>query len=205
MSDQPRVEFLFDFGSPNAYLCHRVIPAIQARTGVPFTYTPILLGGVFKATGNQSPATAFAHIRNKLAYENLEIARFVRKHAIAEFVFNPFFPINTLNLMRGAIAAQRLGVFEAYVDAVFRHMWGEPKKMDDPEVVQAALVQSGLPAADLIALSQTPEVKAELIANTEQAVEHGVFGAPSFFVGEEMWFGKDRLGDVEEAIRLARR
>uniref|UniRef100_B0T9K2 2-hydroxychromene-2-carboxylate isomerase n=1 Tax=Caulobacter sp. (strain K31) TaxID=366602 RepID=B0T9K2_CAUSK len=201
MSD-PKVEFLFDFGSPNAYLSHRVIPAITARTGVAFIYVPVLLGGIFKATGNQSPGTAFAHIRNKLAYETLEIERFVERHGLHEYLFNPFFPVNTLNLMRGAVAAQKLGLLAVYVDEVFRHMWAQPKKLDEPDVLLAALRESGLggQAETILSLSQTPEVKSDLIANTEAAVARGVFGAPSFFVDGALYFGKDRLGDVEKAI-----
>ena len=200
VSNLPQVEFLFDFGSPNAFLCHRVIPAIEARTGVRFDYVPVLLGGIFKATGNQSPATAFANIRNKPEYEQLEIERFVRKHGIKGFGYSPFFPVNTLALMRGAIAARTLGVFDRYVDEVFRHMWVDHKKLDDPAVLAAALTESGFDAKRLIEASSTPAVKAELIANTQRAVDRGAFGAPTFFIDDELWFGKDRLNDVEQAI-----
>jgi 2-hydroxychromene-2-carboxylate isomerase len=194
------VEFHFDFGSPNAYLAHRVIPAMEARTGVRFRYVPVLLGGVFKATGNRSPVEAFAGIRNKLAYEQLEIQRFINRYGIEEFRPNPFFPVNTLAIMRGAAAAELDGTLAAYVNAVFHHMWEAPKKMDDPEVIRAALEDSGLDAAAIIARTQDPDVKAKLIANTEQSVARGTFGAPTFFVGNAIWFGKDRLRDVEEAI-----
>ena len=134
------VEFHFDFGSPNAYLAHLVIPEIEARTGAKFAYVPVLLGGVFKLTGNRSPAEAFGGIRNKLEYERLETERFLKRHGITAFRRNPFFPVNTLTVMRGAIAAQRLGVFERYVDEIYRHMWSEPKKLDDPAVLQATLL-----------------------------------------------------------------
>jgi 2-hydroxychromene-2-carboxylate isomerase len=194
-----RVDFLFDFGSPNAFRAHRVIPGIERRTGARFDYTPVLLGGIFKATGNKSPMEAFGHIPSKMAYEQLETQRFIRRHAIADFRFNPFFPVNTLNLMRMAVAAQAEGILLRYMDAVFHHMWIEPKKMDDPEVVKAALAQSGLDPA-LFDRAQAPEVKARLIANTESAVKRGVFGIPTFFVGDDMFFGKDRLRDVEEAV-----
>ncbi len=196
----PSVEFLFDFGSPNAFFAHRVIPEIEKRTGARFAYTPVLLGGIFKATGNQSPMQAFGHIKNKLAYEQLETERFIRRHHIDDFTFNPFFPINTLNLMRMAVAAQAEGTLPRYMDAVFRGMWIEPKKMDDPEIAKAALAAAGLDPA-LYERGQAPEVKAGLIANTEAAVARGAFGIPTFFVGQEMFFGKDRLRDVEEAIR----
>ena len=194
-----QAEFHFDFGSPNAYLAHKVLPGIEARTGVAFAYVPILLGGVFKLTNNRSPAESLAGIRNRLDYEWLETDRFVRRHGL-KFARNPFFPVNTLAIMRGAVAAQELGVFTAYVDAVFDHMWAEPKKMDDPAVIGAALASSGLPAAELVALAQTQPVKDRLLANTTASVERGAFGAPTFFVGDEIYFGKDRLRDVEEAL-----
>jgi 2-hydroxychromene-2-carboxylate isomerase len=195
-----RVEFHFDFGSPNAYLSHVVIPRIEQRTGAKFEYVPILLGGVFKLTNNRSPVESYAGVRNKLPYEQLETQRFIRKHGIADFQFNPFFPVNTLALMRGAIAAQRLGVFVHYVDQMFRYMWAQPRKMDDPEVLRATLQESGFDAAKLLALSQDQSVKDELAANTARSVERGTFGAPTFFVGDDIYFGKDRLRDVEEAI-----
>ena len=196
----PAVEFHFDFGSPNAYLCHLVIPEIEKRTGATFEYVPILLGGVFKLTGNRSPAESLVGIKNKPGYERLETERFVRRHAITRFRQNPFFPVNTLMLMRGAVAAQTLGIFERYVDEVYRHMWADPKKMDDPEVLRAALDESGLPTARLFELVQSQDVKDRLMENTQRSVELGTFGSPTFFVGDEIFFGKDRLRDVEEEI-----
>jgi 2-hydroxychromene-2-carboxylate isomerase len=192
--------FYFDFGSPNAYLSHRVIPDIEARTGARFDYVPVLLGGLFKLTNNQPPMVAFGAVKNKLAYEAKETERFVRRHGLSEFTFNPNFPVNTLQLMRGAVAAQDLGVFGAYVEAVFRDMWATPKKMDDPEVFRAALEAAGLPAAAIIDKTQDQTVKDRLAANTQAAFEHGAFGSPSFLVGDELFFGKDRLRDVEEEI-----
>jgi 2-hydroxychromene-2-carboxylate isomerase len=195
-----KVEFHFDFGSPNAYLAHLVIPEIERRTGTKFEYVPILLGGVFKMTNNRSPAASMAGIKNRLEYEALERERFVRRHNITQFKWSPFFPVNTLLIMRGSIAAQLDGVFERYVDEMFRHMWAEPKKMDDPEVVRSALEESGFNAASLMARTQEPEVKDRLLANTQASVARGTFGAPTFFVGDEIFFGKDRLRDVEEEI-----
>ena len=195
-----KVEFHFDFGSPNAYLSHVVIPEIERRTGVEFEYVPILLGGVFKLTNNRSPAESLAGIKNKPEYERLEMSRFIRRHRITRFRLNPFFPVNTLTLMRGAIAARSLAVFDRYVDEIFRHMWADPKKMDDPSVLSAALEESGLDGDRLLELVQTREIKDELLANTERSVERGTFGAPTFFVGDEIFFGKDRLRDVEERI-----
>jgi 2-hydroxychromene-2-carboxylate isomerase len=194
------VEFHFDFGSPNAYLSHLVIPDIERRTGARFTYVPILLGGVFKLTNNRSPAETLAGIKNKPDYEKLETRRFIARHGITRFAPNPFFPVNTMALMRGAIAAQKLSVFERYVDEVYRHMWADPKKMDDLEVLHAALAESELDADAIFALAQTAEVKGELLANTQRSVERGTFGSPTFFVGDEIFFGKDRLRDVEEAV-----
>ena len=129
-----KVEFHFDFGSPNAYLAHLIVPHIEQRTGVKFKYVPVLLGGVFKLTNNRSPAVSMLGIKNRLEYEELERQRFVRRHNITRFTWNPFFIVNTLFIMRGAIAAEIEGVFERYVDEVFRHMWAEPKKMDIPRL-----------------------------------------------------------------------
>jgi 2-hydroxychromene-2-carboxylate isomerase len=199
-----QVEFHFDFGSPNAYLAHLVIPEIERRTGAKFDYVPVLLGGVFKLTNNRSPAESLAGIKNKPEYERLETERFIKRHGITRYQRNPFFPVNTLNMMRGAVAAQGLGVFARYVDEIYRHMWAEPKKMDDPDVLRAVLTESKLEVEPLLALAQTAEVKDGLRANTERSVARGAFGSPTFFVRDEIFFGKDRLRDVEEAI-LARR
>lgn len=196
----PTVQFLFDFGSPNAYLCHRVIPAIEARTGVPFVYQPILLGGLFKLANNRSPAEAFADIPNKRAYDRLEVDRFVARHGLANYRFNPFFPINTLQLMRGAVAAQKLDCFAPYVEAVYVAMWERGLDMGQAAVVTATLEEAGLPAAQLLATAQDADVKAQLLANTNEAHARGAFGSPSFLVGDELFFGKDRLREVEEEI-----
>ncbi len=194
------VKFLFDFGSPNAFLAHRVIPGIEQRTGATFDYVPVLLGGLFKLTGNQSPATAFAGILNKPDYERLEVERFLNRHAITDFTFNPFFPINTLHLMRGAIAAQQLGVFAAYVSRVFDDMWVRGLDLGQPNLLGNSLTDAGLPAEQLFALAQSPQVKQQLLDNTQAAFAAGAFGSPSFLVGDQLYFGKDRLRDVEEAI-----
>jgi 2-hydroxychromene-2-carboxylate isomerase len=194
------VEFHFDLGSPNAYLSHLVVPEIEKRTGVKFEYVPILLGGVFKLTNNRSPAESLRGIRNKPEYERLETRRFIQSHGITRYQPNPYFPVNTLMMMRGAIAAQSLGVFERYVNEMFRNMWAEPKKMDDPQVWRAALDESGLPTARILELIEAPHVKAQLLENTQRSVEHGTFGSPTFYVGDEIFFGKDRLREVEEMI-----
>ncbi|HEX7035091.1 MAG TPA: 2-hydroxychromene-2-carboxylate isomerase [Pseudomonadales bacterium] len=194
------VEFFFDFGSPNAYLAHLVIPAVEARTGATFRYVPILLGGVFKATNNVSPAVALKGIRNKPEYVALETRRFLERYGVPGYQPNPYFPVNTLLLMRGAIVAEQQGFFERYVDEMYRHMWREPKKMDDPEVVAAALAESGLPVAAILEGVQQPEVKQRLIDNTEDAVARGVFGSPSFIVDGELYFGKEKLREIEDWV-----
>lgn len=194
-------QFLFDFGSPNAFLSHEAIPAIEQRTGVKFEYVPVLLGGIFKATNNRSPAETLAGVKNKREFQKLETERFVRRFQVKPYVWNPFFPVNTLNLMRAAVAAQFEGMFEPYIEAAFHHMWVEPKKMDDPDVAMKALAASGLDAAKLFARAQQADVKARLIENTQSAVERGAFGSPTFFVGAEMFFGKEQLRDVEELVR----
>lgn len=194
----PAPQFLFDFGSPNAFLAHEAIPAIEQRIGTRFDYVPVLLGGIFKATNNKSPAETLAGVKNKREFHVIETERFVKRYAVKPYVWNPHFPVNTLNLMRAAVAAQLEGVFEKYVDAAFHHMWVEPKKMDDLETAVAALNSSGLDGKALLTRAQEPDVKARLIANTEDAVQRGAFGSPTFFVGKEMFFGKEQLRDVED-------
>jgi 2-hydroxychromene-2-carboxylate isomerase len=193
-------QFLFDFGSPNAFLSHEAIPAIEQRTGVKFEYIPVLLGGIFKATNNKSPAETLAGVKNKREFHAIETERFVKRFHVKPYTWNPFFPINTLNLMRAAVAAQSEGVFEKYVAAAFHHMWEEPKKMDDPEVAVKALNAYGLDGTKLLARAQDADVKAKLIENTQSAVERGAFGSPTFFVGNEMFFGKEQLRDVEDML-----
>ena len=195
-----KVEFLFDFGSPNAYLSHETIPAIEKRTGASFEYVPILLGGIFKATNNRSPVETLAGVKNKPEFMQLETQRFIKRFNVQPYVWNPYFPVNTLNLMRGAIAAQFEGVFKKYVEAAFHHMWREPKKMDDPQVAVKALTESGLDGARLLTRAQDADVKANLIENTQKAVERGAFGSPTFFVGNEIFFGKEQLREVEELV-----
>ncbi|HXQ06361.1 MAG TPA: 2-hydroxychromene-2-carboxylate isomerase [Bradyrhizobium sp.] len=195
-----KVEFQFDFGSPNAYLAELALADIERRTGVKFEYVPVLLGGIYKATNNMSPAESLRGIRNKPEYQALETKRFIRRHNITKFRQNPFFPVNTLMLMRGAVAAQFEGVFEPYFRAAYHHMWEEPKKMDDLEVFRSAFISSGIDIEKLMARAQQDEVKKELIELTNDAVNRGAFGSPTFFVGREMFFGKDQLRDVEESI-----
>ena len=200
MPNPLKAEFLFDFGSPNAYLAEIALPPIERRTGVKFEYVPILLGGIFKATNNKSPFESLRGIKNKPEYQALETQRFLRRHGISTFEQNPFFPVNTLALMRGAVAAQLEGMFDPYFRAAFHHMWVEPKKMDDPEVFRSAFISSGIDIDTLIGRAQQDDVKKRLIDLTRDAVDRGAFGAPTFFVGKEMFFGKDQLREIEESI-----
>ena len=197
-------QFLFDFGSPNAYLCHKLLPGIEARTGSRFEYLPILLGGLFKLSNNRSPIEAFGAIPNKLAYERLEMQRFVKRHGLVAFRMNPFFPVNTLKIMRGAVAAQELGCAPAYVDAMYAAMWEQGRNMDDADAIAAVLLDAGLDGASLLDKAQAPEIKARLVSHTQSAFERGAFGSPTFFVGDQMFFGKDRLREVEEEIVSSR-
>ena len=194
------LELIFDFGSPNAYLSMKALPDLLDRTGADLVIAPCLLGGIFKATGNKAPMIQYADAPAKLAYENLEMRRFIAKHGLVKFRINPHFPVNTLTIMRGAIVAEDEGNLDDYVDAVNRAMWEEGLKMDDPEVIATFLSANGFDGPALLARTQEPEIKAKLAQNTETAVARGVFGIPTFFVGGEMFFGKDRLAQVEEAL-----
>ena len=194
------LELIFDFGSPNAYLTLKVLPGLLARTGASLVITPCLLGGIFKATGNTAPMIQYAGAPAKLAYERLEMQRFIERHGLSKFRLNPHFPVNTLTIMRGAIVAEDEGRLTDYVEAVNRAMWEEGLKMDDPEVIAAFLSANGFDGPGLLARTQEVDIKATLARNTEEAVERGVFGIPTFFVGDEMFFGKDRLDQVEEAL-----
>lgn len=198
------IEFYFDFGSPNAYLAYKVMPEIEARLGTRFDLKPALLGGIFKATGNQSPAVTLAGVPAKAAYERQKSQRFIERHGLTQFRFNPAFPINTLQMMRGAMLAKQLGVLEAYVAAIYAGMWEQALNLGEPEAFHAVLDAAGLPTSEFVAHIGDPDVKTALIASTEEAIGRGVFGSPTFFVGDEMFFGKDRLRDVEdEYVRQA--
>ena len=194
------VDFYFDFASPNAYLSHQVVPGIEERTGAKFNYIPVLLGGIFKLTNNKPPMEAFFGILNKNEYQSVEMERFQKRHEITKFKMNPHFPVMTLQITRGALGAQQDGYLDKYISEVLKHMWEEPKKMDDPEVIKEAFTESGFDADKLLGQTQDPEIKAKLIANTEEAVKRGTFGIPTFFVDDEIYFGKDTLWQVEEAL-----
>ena len=191
------LEFYFDFGSPTAYLAHQRLRQLSVQYGLEVIYKPMLLGGVFKATGNASPVTIPAKGHYMMTHD---LPRFAQRYNVTLNV-NPYFPINTLNLMRAAIAAEQLACAEAFINAVYDAVWVEGKNMGEVEVVAAVLTEHALDAKALLELSQAPAIKAALIANTEAAVARGVFGAPTFFMAGEMYFGQDRLDFVEEALR----
>lgn len=194
------VDFIFDFASPNAYLVHKAIPEIEARTGATFNYIPCLLGGIFKATGNQPPMIAFGDIKNKPEYDGLEIQRFITRHNLTDFRMNPHFPVISLMLVRGALVAERDGYLMKYIDAMVGAMWEQGLKLDDPEVLHQALADAGFDADKIMAGMSDDAIKAKLMENTTAAVERGAFGIPTFFVGDEIFFGKERLGQVEELL-----
>lgn len=196
----PKLEFHFDFGSPNAYLAHVAIPQIEAATGERFEYVPVLLGGVFKATNNVSPAVSLQGIRNKSGYNRIETQRFCARYGIETYAPNPHFPVNTLQVMRGAVHARGTDWFARYVDAVYAAMWRQARKMDEPDVIRAAFEAADLPADELFAAMADPDVKQALMANTEASVEKGTFGAPTFYVDDEIFFGKETLWEVVERL-----
>jgi len=196
---KPAIEFLFDFASPNVYLASRALPPILERTGAKLQITPCLLGGIFKATGNKSPIVAFADVKGKVDYEMLEIRRFIAKHKI-NFRMNPHFPVNSLMLMRAFVAAIEAGQETVFIEMGLRGMWEDGLKLDDPAVLKDAIDAAGLDEAALMEAAQTESVKNKLQLNTETAVARGVFGLPTFFVGQEMFWGKERLPQVEEAV-----
>lgn len=191
------LEFYFDFGSPTAYLAHKRLQQLSAQYDLVIDYKPMLLGGVFKATGNTTPVAIPAKGQYMLAHD---LPRFARRYNVP-LKINPHFPINTLHLMRAAIAAQRLDCMPAYVDAMFDAVWVDGKNMGELDVIAQTLADNELDSEALMALSQDPEVKAQLISNTDAAVERGVFGAPTLFMDGEMYFGQDRLDFIEEALQ----
>lgn len=193
----PHLEFFFDYGSPYSYLANARLPALTRRTAVEVSYRPMLLGGVFKATGNRSPA--LEPCEAKRSYGFRELQRWVN-HLAVPFRANPHFPIDTLLLMRGAVAAQQAGVFEPFHRVVYPAFWVDGENLGEPDVIGRVLEKAGLDARAILEAALSPEVKAELRATTEEAVARGAFGAPTFFVEGEMFFGNDRLDFVERAL-----
>ena len=195
------IEFLFDFASPNVYLSYHVLTGVTQRHGASLTLNPVLLGGLFKLTNNQAPMVAFGEVKGKLDYDMLETQRFIAAHRLDQFKFNPHFPINTIMLMRGFIAAQQLGVVDEYVRVTLSAMWEQEQNMGDPEVATGVWHSAGLDTASLVEAIQTQPVKDALLHNTQQAADRGAFGVPTFFVGDEMFFGKERIIQIEEMIQ----
>ena len=193
-------DFIFDFAGPNAYLAHKVLPEFCARTGAVANYIPCLLGGIFKATGNRAPMLRYADAPAKLAYEQLEFTRFIAANKLNRFQFNPHFPVNSLLIMRGAVVAQQDGVFAAYVDAMFAAMWEGGLDLANVDVASQALSNAGLDGPGLLGRASDQQVKDALGANTDAAVARGTFGVPTFFVGDDIYFGKERLGQVAQAV-----
>ena len=190
------IEFYYDFGSPKSYFVHKLLPGIAEKHNAIVSWKPMLLGGVFKLTNNKSPMESFKNVKSKLAYEKHETARFVKRHNLA-YQPNPHFPVMTISLMRGAIYAAGTDFVAVYRDAVFKAIWEDRQKMDDPRVIAAVLDGAGLPADEILAATQTAEVKSGLINATNDAVSRGIFGAPTLFMGEEMFFGKESLLEID--------
>ncbi|MEQ8799510.1 MAG: 2-hydroxychromene-2-carboxylate isomerase [Salinisphaeraceae bacterium] len=192
----PTIDVYFDVGSPTSYLAWTQLPALAERNNADINWQPMLLGGVFKATGNQSPVTTPAKGR----YTQVDLRRFADAYGV-RFQFNPHFPINTLSLMRGAVAHLRSHRFQDYLDCVFTALWVDGKNLNEPAVVAEVLSESGFDPSEVLALCEDPDVKDRLRQITEEAVSRGVFGAPTCFVGNDMFFGQDRLDWVEKALQ----
>jgi 2-hydroxychromene-2-carboxylate isomerase len=193
-------DFIFDFAGPNGYLVHKVLPEFCTKTGTTANYIPCLLGGIMKATNNQPPMIRYAETPAKRDYEMLEFNRFIKTNGLTRFKMNPHFPVNSLRIMRMAVAAQHEDVFTAYSDAMFAAMWEDGLNLADPDTITEVITAAGLDTTTLAARAEDAAIKAELIANTEAAVARGAFGIPTFFVGDEMFWGKERLGQVAEAL-----
>lgn len=193
-------DFIFDIGGPNGYLTHRVLPDFCARTGSVARYVPVLLGGLMKATGNRPPWAVYADVPAKLAYDRLEFERFISANSLTKFRMNPHFPLNTLPLMRAIVAARHEGVFDSAVEAMMVAMWEDGINLSDPAEIASAFDRGGVDGKRLLERSGEDPIKAELAQNTADAVERGAFGIPTFFVGDEIWFGKERLAQVAAAL-----
>ena len=200
-----KVDFIFDIASPNAYFCYQLIPSFENRTGIKFNYIPCLLGGIMKLSGNQPPFVAYADIKNKNDYQMIEIARFIKQHKLIKYKFNSSFPMNTVQVQRGALAAQELGVFDEYLEIMLKAMWEEDKNLSDLDVLQSTMNENNLDAEAIIKIVTSQECKDKLIANTSDAVNRGAFGVPTFFLNDEIFFGKDHLYQLEEYINYLKK
>ena len=193
------VDFIFDFASPNAYLCHKAIQNLEKTHNIKFNYVPCLLGGIMKLSNNQPPMVTLAEIPNKMKYEfDTAFNRFMREHSITKFKMNEHFPVNTISLIRGAIVAQKNNFFDTYVEIVLSGLWEQSLKLDTTEALHELLIKNECHADLVIEGIAKEEIKEELIANTSEAVEKGAFGIPTFFVADEMFYGKDSLRELKE-------
>ena len=192
------IKFIFDIASPNGYLCHKVIPDYEKKYSVRFDYEICLLGGIHKLSNNQPPMIANANIPNKFNYFDVEIKRFVEFHNLTKFCFNPNFPINTLTMQRGALVAQEDGYLIEYINSIAVGMWEDKKNMEDAEVLIDHLNKSGFNGEKIIEKTSDPEVKQKLIKNTEDAVNAGAFGVPTFFLNNQIFWGKEALREMTD-------
>ncbi|MDC3313080.1 2-hydroxychromene-2-carboxylate isomerase [Gammaproteobacteria bacterium] len=195
-----KVDFIFDVASPNMYFCHKLIPEFKERTGVEFEYIPCLLGGIMKLSGNQPPFVAFAEIPNKNKYQLIEIERFIKQHQLKEFKFNSNFPMNTVQIQRGALAAIELGIFDEYLEIILEAMWEKNLNLADIDTFQSTLSENNIDAGSIMEIITSQDCKDKLIANTTDAVNRGAFGVPTFFFENQIFFGKDHLHQLEEYI-----
>lgn len=195
-----KVDFIFDVASPNMYFCHKLIPDFKERTGVEFEYIPCLLGGIMKLSGNQPPFVAFAEIPNKNKYQLIEIERFIKQHQLKEFKFNSNFPMNTVQIQRGALAALELGIFDEYLEIILEAMWEKNLNLADIDTFQSTLSENNIDAGSIMEIITSQDCKDKLIANTTDAVNRGAFGVPTFFFENQIFFGKDHLHQLEEYI-----
>ena len=199
-----KVDFIFDVASPNMYFCHKLIPDFKARTGVEFEYIPCLLGGIMKLSGNQPPFVAFAEIPNKNKYQLIEIERFIKQHQLKEFKFNSNFPINTVQIQRGALAALELGIFDEYLEIILEAMWEKNLNLADIDIFQSTLSENNIDTGSIMEIITSQDCKDKLIANTTDAVNRGAFGVPTFFFENQIFFGKDHLHQLEEYIHSSK-
>ena len=195
-----KLDFYYDFGSPNAYFAWKALQGVSERTGLNVIMHPVLIGGIFKSTGNQPPWQAFGNVPNKMKYMQLEIQRFIKGHNLTDFKFNSAFPVNTLLAMRSAIAAQKAGVHDSYYPAVFKAIWEDDKNISQPDILTGVLTAAGMDGAALVEATQTSEVKQGLMEATQACVDRGAFGLPTFFLGDDIYFGKDRVWQIEQAV-----
>ena len=199
-----KVDFIFDVASPNMYFCHKLIPDFKARTGVEFEYIPCLLGGIMKLSGNQPPFVAFAEIPNKNKYQLIEIERFIKQHQLKEFKFNSNFPMNTVQIQRGALAALDLGIFDEYLEIILEAMWEKNLNLADIDIFQSTLSENNIDTGSIMEIITSQDCKDKLIANTTDAVNRGAFGVPTFFFENQIFFGKDHLHQLEEYIHSSK-